>query len=591
MSKLFLSILNGSISASWLILAVLLLRFVLHKAPRWIHVLLWGMVAIRLLSPFSLQSPWSLIPSAQTVPLNIEMDATPAIHSGIQAFNHVVNPVIASSLSPGAGDSANPLQIWIPIASVLWIAGVAALLLYSLISYLCLCRRMDTAVVYKDNIYQSEHVESPFVLGMFRPRIYIPFHMDERDLEYVVAHEQAHIRRKDHWWKPLGFLLLTVHWFNPLMWLAYGLLCRDIEIACDEKVIRALDSEGRAEYSQALVNCSVNRRKLAACPLAFGEVGVKQRVQSVMHYKRPAFWILVLAAIACLAVAVCFLTNPIVAGDHFVLVDADTSGGVSNSLTYDIALGDWAQSGTLYAEQWVNGACVRSQPIVMTQYVDSISISMHERRQDQRIVGTEIQVETNQFGGSLLSYFVHPKDRDWIGWAFTGYELDQTVQLQGRDEVILAAKVFDSGSGVRAFDCDTLASEPERLRDAEYMIVVRAVFSDDPLSVTQHAAEASLPVEVLTLPEVIALSKKGDALTWGDFEDYDYMETGSGLYIRVYKIDERFELWIGGTVPKREAKPMYIYLTLTGDLEPRIDIREGGVEAFISEHSVESVAP
>ena len=185
------------------------------------------------------------------------------------------------------------------------------LALYTLISYWRLQRKVSEAVILRENIFQSENVGSPFVLGIIKPRIYLPYNMDEQDLEHVVAHERAHIRRKDHLWKPLGFLLLTIHWFNPLMWLAYVLLCRDIELACDEKVIQELGNEQRANYSQALVACSVNRRMIAACPLAFGEVGVKERVKSVLNYKKPAFWVIVASVIACVVVAVCFLTNPI----------------------------------------------------------------------------------------------------------------------------------------------------------------------------------------------------------------------------------------------------------------------------------------
>ena len=311
MNELFLKIINMSISASWLVLAVLILRLVLKKAPKWVNVLLWGIVAVRLICPFSFESALSLIPSAETIPLNIGMDTTPTINSGINAINNAVNPIISQSNTPMAGASVNPLQITIGIYEYIWIFGMIALALYTAISYWRLSRKVDTAVRYKDNIFQSENVNSPFVLGIIKPRIYLPFNMNGQDLEYVVAHEQAHIRRKDHLWKPLGFLLLTIHWFNPLMWLAYVLLCRDIELACDEKVIKELGNEQRADYTQALVSCSVNRRMIAACPLAFGEVGVKERVKSVMNYKKPAFWIVILASISCAAVAVCFLTNPV----------------------------------------------------------------------------------------------------------------------------------------------------------------------------------------------------------------------------------------------------------------------------------------
>lgn len=299
-----------SISASWLVLTVLLLRFVLKKAPKWVNVLLWGIVAVRLAFPFSIESALSLIPSAETISPGIMMDTVPSIQTGVPAINNVINPVIGSSLAPAPGASANPLQIWIPILSMIWVAGVAILLVYTAVSYWRLRRKVSKAVILRDNIFQSENVASPFVLGIIKPRIYLPFNMNGQDLEHVVAHEQAHIRRRDHWWKPLGFLLLTIHWFNPLMWLAYVLLCRDIELACDEKVIKELDNELRADYAQALVVCSVNRRMIAACPLAFGEVGVKERVKSVMNYKKPTFWVIILAVITCAVVAVCFLTNP-----------------------------------------------------------------------------------------------------------------------------------------------------------------------------------------------------------------------------------------------------------------------------------------
>ena len=310
MSEIFLKIINMSISASYIVLAVLLLRLLLKKAPKWITVVLWGIVAIRLVCPFSIESVLSLIPSAETVSPDIMMDRTPEINTGIPIINQVINPVISGSFTPDPGTSANPLQLWIPTFAVIWIVGMVALLIYTVISYVNVKRKIGTAVLLRENIYQSENVVSPFVLGIIMPKIYLPFNMNEKDMEHVVAHEMAHIRRKDHLWKPLGFVLLTLHWFNPLMWLGYVLLCRDIELACDEKVIKELDHDARADYSQALLTCSVNRRMIAACPLAFGEVGVKDRVKSVLNYKKPAFWIIIAAVVACVVVAVCFLTNP-----------------------------------------------------------------------------------------------------------------------------------------------------------------------------------------------------------------------------------------------------------------------------------------
>ena len=310
MADIFLKIVNMSISASWIVLAVLLLRLLLKKAPKWITVLLWGIVAIRLICPFSIESVMSLIPSTETISPEIMMDKTPTINSGVPIINNIVNPVIGESFAPDPIASANPLQILIPVLAIAWIVGIVIMLAYTAISYFRVKSKIGTAVLFRDNIYQSENVISPFVLGIIKPKIYLPFNMNEQDMEHVIAHENAHIHRKDHWWKPFGFLVLTLHWFNPLMWLGYVLLCRDIELACDEKVVKEFNNEQKADYSQALLTCSVNRRMIAACPLAFGEVGVKNRVKSVLNYKKPAFWVVVAAIIASIAVAVCFLTNP-----------------------------------------------------------------------------------------------------------------------------------------------------------------------------------------------------------------------------------------------------------------------------------------
>ena len=310
MNEFFLKIINMSISASWLIFAVLILRLVLKKAPKWVNVLLWGIVAIRLICPFSFESALSLIPSAETFPKKIISGPSFDVQSGITPVDNRINDYLGDRYFEGVTVPANNGNTIMTILTIVWTIGILLLVAYTVISYWRLHREIDTAVRYKDNIFQSENVSSPFVLGLIKPRIYLPFKLDGQDMEHVVAHEQAHIRRKDHWWKPLGFLLLTIHWFNPLMWLAYVLLCRDIELACDEKVIKGLSNEQRADYTQALVTCSVNRRMIAACPLTFGEVGVKERVKSVMNYKKPAFWVIIIAVIICVGVAACFLTNP-----------------------------------------------------------------------------------------------------------------------------------------------------------------------------------------------------------------------------------------------------------------------------------------
>ncbi len=310
MSEFFLNIVNMSISASWIVLAVLLLRLLLKKAPKWITVLLWGIVAVRLICPFTIESVMSLIPSAETISPQVLIE-NPEINTGFPILNNTINPIIQESTVTIAPEkSINSLQLFVLIFSKVWVIGIAAMLLYTVISYFKVKRKIGTAVLLRDYIFQSENVVSPFVLGIIKPKIYLPFNMNEQDMEHVIAHENAHIHRKDHWWKPVGFLILTLHWFNPLMWLGYVLLCRDIELACDEKVVKEFNNEQKADYSQALLTCSVNRRIIAACPLAFGEVGVKNRVKSVLNYKKPAFWIVATAIVASIVMAICFLTNP-----------------------------------------------------------------------------------------------------------------------------------------------------------------------------------------------------------------------------------------------------------------------------------------
>ena len=321
MSEAFLKIVNMSISASYLVLAVLVLRLILKKAPKWVSVLLWGMVAVRLILPISIESTLSLIPTADPIPdkviaelhADVQTDAPVPVRPHSPADNTADMPVSEGTGGQdlvGVAVEEEPDIQTVTVLTALWLAGVAGMLVYTAVSYLLLRHRVATAVRLRNNIYRSENVDSPFVLGFLGPKIYLPFRMDSGDLPLVIAHEEAHIRRKDHWWKPIGFVLLSIHWFNPLMWIGYILLCRDIELACDEKVIREMDNETKADYTQALVSCSVNRRRIAACPLAFGEVGVKERVKTVMNYKKPAFWIVIAAVALCAVVAVSFLTNP-----------------------------------------------------------------------------------------------------------------------------------------------------------------------------------------------------------------------------------------------------------------------------------------
>ena len=327
MEAVFLHSVNIAITASWLVLAVFLLRLALKKAPRWATCLLWGIVALRLILPFSLESALSLIPSsepifeqsvvteapsAQPVLPEENLGSQPSVNEPPSASgNQVIAPPSSGSLAPTPEASVDPMQIVLFVASLVWLCGVLAMLGYGAYSYWRLKYKLRASICKEGRVYLCDNVETPFILGVFRPRIYLPSGIGEGEIPYVIAHEEAHLKRRDHLWKPLGFLLLSVYWFNPLFWVAYILLCRDIENACDEKVIKNCDNAYRVGYSEALLSCSIHRRSVMACPVAFGETGVKSRIRAVLHYKKPAFWVILVAIVAIIVTCVCFLTDPV----------------------------------------------------------------------------------------------------------------------------------------------------------------------------------------------------------------------------------------------------------------------------------------
>lgn len=499
MTDIFLRFVNMAIAASWLVLAVIVLRIVLRKAPKWLMLVLWGIVALRLALPVSIQSVFSLIPSAQTISPNIMDMQKPQIHSGFDAFNTVVNPVIVATFAPAPEESVNPLQIVISVAAVCWIVGVAVMLLYAVLSYWRLHSRIAMAVLLTDNIYQSEFAVSPFVLGIVRPRIYLPYRLTQKEQEYVIAHERAHIKNHDHWWKPIGFLLLSLYWFHPVIWAAYVLFCRDIELACDERVVRDLDAGQRADYSEALLSCSAPRRTAAVCPLAFGETGVTARVKNVLHYKKPAFWVIVVAVLACIVVAVCFLTNPReTVEDHM----------------------QWAVRPTILMND--------------SRYIDP-NMPASKLPYGYEYAGTLDSAQANDTGLEGCGYYTSPYNPDCI---YVYQECGTPVGAHERDST---------------------------QRQWMYQQWLREGSGDGR--------------KRLTLEEVQRLSEFGGELTWTDFEQYDYVETGSGLHIQVYEIDEMFSLWIGGG--SKADTPMYIYLQTNAEPVTRVEIRTQDVAAFI----------
>ncbi len=319
MEKVFVEVLNMGLTTTWVVLAVLAVRALCHKAPKSLTVCLWALVGMRLVCPFLAESMLSLIPSGKIVSPDILLAERPSIHTGVTMLNSTLNPYLSEHLAPGysisgaptPGASANPMQIIALVASIVWIAGMGVMFVYSLGSYLWLRHKVKVSLCYRDNIFFCDSIATPFVFGVIKPRIYLPSGMSEEQMGSVIAHETAHLKRKDHWWKTVAFFLLSVYWFHPLLWVSYLLFSRDIERACDERVVRGMEPEARKNYAEALVTCSLQKRMMFACPLAFGEVGVKNRVKSVLNYKKPAFWIVAVTVVAGIAVAVCFLTNPV----------------------------------------------------------------------------------------------------------------------------------------------------------------------------------------------------------------------------------------------------------------------------------------
>ena len=336
LETLFLKLVNISITASWFALAVMVFRVLFRKAPKVFHVGLWALVGIRLMLPFSIESIFSMVPSAETIPEGILYATEPKIHSGVEILNSTLNPILSTSLAPEIGASVNPIQIIVFLASNFWVLGMILMMSYTVISYFRIQKSVREAIWTKDEILLCDRIDSPFVLGVLRPRIYIPSTLGGCELEYVIAHEKAHIQRRDYLWKPLGFLLLSIYWFNPILWIAYILLCRDIEFACDEKVIGNMGMDSKKPYSMALIDCSVSRKSIAACPLAFGEVGVKSRIKSVLHYKKPAFWLMFFATMATCILAVLFLTSPVTSDIH--VITEEKGYEIINQEAYDLLL-------------------------------------------------------------------------------------------------------------------------------------------------------------------------------------------------------------------------------------------------------------
>ncbi|MBQ2726637.1 MAG: hypothetical protein IJF78_13110 [Clostridia bacterium] len=552
----FSVILNSSIAASWMVLAVIVLRLILKKAPKWIHVVLWGLVALRLLMPFSIESAYSLIPSTETVPQEIfryegQKRSEPAF------IDLIANPIFSDDVTVELEQTVDRVQEKMLFGTLYWLIGSALMLLYLIFSYFCVFLRIRHAKLFCGNIFTSERIASPFVFGILRPRICLPENMDAVSMSYVIAHEEAHIRCKDHWWKPLGFLLLTLHWFNPVMWLAYILLCRDIEMACDERVVKEYDDSQRADYSEALLECSVNRSamhrtRISACPLAFGEVSVKERIRSVLHYKRPAFWIVILAVIACAVTAVCFLTNPI------------------NRPVISIEAHDWYFERAYIRKLEKDIMIEMYQPGLQpktdnAEPVNAVLVPGDEPMWYDLITG---DWDTNRFGNRFI--------------------LEKADRKSAHYTVELYRDTGELYSGVTS----TAVIEPMRNGDGYILTIYEKSLGADKeiIFTTEKQPGAEQGEKKLTLGDVISLSNKNMALTWEDFAGYAYTDAGTWNFRCIYEIDDTF--WLEITGGSMNGTPMRILLCTKaeyGDGADYVDIRrtyadKDIVEEFIERH-------
>ena len=326
MSELFLSILNMSLTTSYVIVFVMLIRLLLKKAPKFISYALWGVAAFRLIIPFSFESMFSLMPrntNAVSIAHDIIYQQSPQINSGIEAVDSFVGRLLPV---PATGVSVNPLQIYTEIGAYIWVLGLVALLGYSFVSIFILKKQLKSSDLIEGNIYEAKNLKTPFVLGVIKPKIYLPAGINAEERNYILLHEQTHIHRKDHVIKILAFFILSLHWFNPLVWIAFILMSTDMELSCDERVLKEMNEDIKKPYANSLLSLAAERHILNGSPLAFSEGNVKGRIKNVLNYKKPTFLVVVITMILAVVVTIGLVTNPI---DVAKLFDNSESYAVS----------------------------------------------------------------------------------------------------------------------------------------------------------------------------------------------------------------------------------------------------------------------
>ena len=425
MGAVFLKVLNMSITAGWFILAVLCIRLLFRKIPKWMNCLLWGVVAIRLICPFSIESPFSILSSTEPIKSSAVVEGEvrndiPSIDSRLTIVQNTINPILTETFAYNESDSVAPLQVVTYAAGLVWCCGMVLLIICAMGSVVKLHKLVNEAVCVRENIYICDAVKSPFILGIFRPRIYFSSALRKREMDYILAHESAHLKRKDHWWKALGYLLLCIHWFNPLCWVAYSLLCKDIELACDEKAAKNMTFHEKKEYAKVLLSCAGQRSLVMVCPLAFGEVGVKERVKSVLNYKKPTVWIMMAAAAVFVILAVCFLTNP-TKGDVELQNPIDENKDVYESVNSPSTEqmpseemqeeNDTIQNIMLYEQPESDKVCIKVQPAMIAEYAYYYYIPTDK---DQEWLSAQVEA---------LDLEGQPFDKRWEGHKEKGWQI------------------------------------------------------------------------------------------------------------------------------------------------------------------------
>lgn len=492
MYSAFVKLLNMSAASGILIAAVIGLRFLLRKVPKKYICILWALVALRLICPVTISSSLSVFNHVGTYhPDNGQIAYIQYNEKTEKPMGEV--PLVGSTISSPDGPTVtyHTPNFYLPTAMGIWVVGMAAMLLYAAVSYFRIHRRTDESIRFRRNIYLCDRIPTPFILGMLRPRIFLPSELSQEQMDSVIAHERAHIARLDHWWKPIGFLLLSIHWFNPLVWIAYGLLCRDIELACDEKVIQNMTASQKQAYSEVLLSCSLPRKFITACPLAFGEVGVKQRIKGILNYRKPSFWVILIAVIACLAVAVGFLTNPERNEDYLIVKGQKTKPTKPQTADFKINMGNTISTATVYAELWQNGVCVESTPLVIPETVKEIHLSMSKEMDGDSLTGYQVQIDTKPSDASLNKTIPLPEET-YLLECYSWYG-SKDIQLTQDKEILLGAAIFDCGGDgffLFNFDNEDYGECRDRLQNQECVILIWASFQE-------KYAEAIVPEETL----------------------------------------------------------------------------------------------